>query len=380
MDLKAHLKDLCAVAAPSGHEAPIRAVIRDAWADLVDEFQIDGLGSLIAVKYGTGDEPRRRVMLCAHMDEIGMIVAEVRDGFIRTSALGGIDYRVLLSQPVIVHGRRELPGVVGAAPPHMALNRQKYPDREELWIDVGLAAGEVADLVRIGDVITFDSPFFELKGSRVGSKSMDNRASVAAVTLCLDALSRRHHTWDVYAVASAQEETFGSGAQTAAYQIQPDLAIVIDGTFALQRGVSDDEGFKLGEGPTLSRGPNFHPGLLKQMQKCAREEEITLTVEVMPGNSGTDAWTIQVSRAGVPTTLLGLPMRNMHSPVETVDIRDIRRVGRLMTAFIAELDADFMDKIAWVLPDGRDEERSPDEDDADAVGDSNDTDDEDDES
>ncbi|MBN1563242.1 MAG: M42 family peptidase, partial [Anaerolineae bacterium] len=341
MDLKAHLKDLCTVAAPSGHEGPIRAVIRNAWADLVDEFQIDGLGSLIAVKYGTQqpqDTPRRRVMLCAHMDEIGMIVSEIRDGFIRTSALGGVDYRVLLAQSVLVHGRRTLPGVVGAAPPHMALNRREYPTSDELWIDVGLPADEVAALVRIGDVITFDAPFFELKGSRVGSKSMDNRASVAAVTCCLDALARRTHEWDVYAVASAQEETAGSGAQTAAYQIQPDLAIVIDGTFALQRGVDDDEGFKLGDGPTIGRGPNFHPGLFKKMQKVAREEEIDLTVEVLPGHSGTDAWTIQLTRAGVPSTLLSVPMRNMHSPVEIVDLRDIRRIGRLMTAVITQLD------------------------------------------
>jgi putative aminopeptidase FrvX len=365
LDLKAHLKDLCAVAAPAGHEAPIRAVIRNAWADWVDDFQIDGLGSLIAVKYGTGDEPRRRVMICAHMDEIGLIVAEVRDGFIRTSALGGVDYRVLSSQPVIVHGRRELSGVVGAAPPHMALNRRKYPDSDELWIDVGIPADDVAELVRVGDVITFDSPFFDLKGTRVGGKSMDNRASVGALTLCLDELSRRVHEWDVYAVASAQEETSGSGAQTAAYQIQPDLAIVIDGTFALQRGVSEDEGFKLGDGPTVGRGPNFHPGVLRLMQKRARDEEIPLHIEAVPGDSGTDAWTIQVSRVGVPTTLLGIPMRNMHSPVEIVDIRDIRRVARLTAAFIAKLDADFLDTIAWSLPDSTDDEAPPDEDDAD---------------
>jgi endoglucanase len=236
----------------------------------------------------------------------------------------------------------------------MALNRSKYPDREELWIDLGLPADDVAALVRVGDSITFDSPFFELKGTRVGGKSMDNRASVAAVTMCLDELARRDHAWDVYAVASAQEETDGKGAQTAAYQIQPDLAIVIDGSFGLQRGVSDDEGFKLGGGPTVGRGPNFHPGLFKQMQKIAREEEIPLAVEVLPGSSGTDAWAIQVSRAGVPSALLGLPMRNMHSPVETVDLRDIRRIARLMAAFITHLDADFMDTIAWALPDEKD--------------------------
>ena len=183
----------------------------------------------------------------------------------------------------------------------MVRSRKEYPGADDLWIDVGLPAAEVAELVRVGDVITFDSPPFDLKGERIAGKSMDNRASVAAVTVCLHALQRRLHTWDVVAVASAQEETFGSGATTAAYQVQPDIAIAIDGTYGRQRGVDDDVSFALGDGPTLGRGPNFHPRLLKALQKTAKENDIKVQLEVMPGNSGTDAWMIQVSRAGIPT-------------------------------------------------------------------------------
>jgi endoglucanase len=145
-------------------------MIRAAWDGLVDEFTVDGMGSLIAVKRGTGSEPHRTIILCAHMDEIGLIVTEIRDGFIRTAPLGGPDYRVLLAQAVIVHGRRDLKGVFGAAPPHMARSRKEYPSSDELWIDVGLTAAEVAGLVRIGDVITFDAPPFDLKGERVAGK------------------------------------------------------------------------------------------------------------------------------------------------------------------------------------------------------------------
>jgi endoglucanase len=349
-DLKAHLKKLCAIHAPSGHEGDLREALRAEWAALVDEFETDGLGSLIAVRHGTGPEPRRRVMLAAHMDEIALMVAEVRDGFIRTVPVGGPDYRVLLMQPVLVHGRRPLQGVFGAAPPHMARSRKQYPDASDLWVDVGLPADEVAELVRVGDLITFDSPPFDLRGKKIAAKSLDNRVSVAAVTLCLEELRHRQHAWDVVAVATAQEETGAHGAVTSAYQVQPDIAIVLDTTFGSQSGAGEDESFTLGTGPTLSIGPNFHPRLLKAMRQTASEHEIKTQIEALPGDSGTDAWLIQVSREGVPCVLIGIPIRNMHSPVEVVDLRDIKRAGKLMAAFIAGLQPDFLDDIAW--PDG----------------------------
>lgn len=359
LNLKDHLQQLSETPAPSGHEGPARDVIQAAWAPLVDAFEADGLGNLIAIKRGNGPEPRRRVMLCAHMDEIGLIVAEVRDGFLRTESLGGADYRALLAQPVLVHGRRTLPGVFGAAPPHMSRDRTKYPPADELWIDVGLPADDVAALVRLGDLVTFDAPFVALRGERVAGKSLDNRASVAAVTVCLDELTRRAHVWDVVAVAAVQEEVNLAGAAIAAYQVQPDLAIAIDTTFGAQHGVNDDESYALGDGPTLSRGPNFHPGLFNALREVAKEQEIKLQIEVLPGNSGTDAWAIQVSRAGVPTALLSIPIRNMHTPSEVLDLRDVSRVGRLMATFIETLADDTLDRIGWRLPEsGADKEET----------------------
>jgi len=140
------------------------------------------------------------------------------------------------------------------------------------------------------------------------------------------------------------------GAAAAAYQLQPDLAIAIDTTFGAQQGVSDDESYSLGGGPTIARGPNFHPGLFKALRDVAKEQEIKLQIEILPGNSGTDAWAIQVSRAGVPTALFSIPIRNMHTPSEVVDLRDISRVGRLMAAFIETLADDTLDRIGWRLP------------------------------
>lgn len=349
-DLKDHLKTLSAAPAPSGHEGPVRKIIRDVWSTWVDEVSTDGLGSLIAVKRGTGPEPRRKVMLCAHMDEIGLIVAEVRDGFIRTATLGGIDYRPLLMQPVLVHGRRVLKGLFGAAPPHMSRSRDTYPEARDLWIDVGLPAGEVADLVRVGDIITFDAPAAELQGERIAAKSLDNRVSVAAISLILDELSRRSHAWDVVAVAATQEEVGSYGAITAAHRVQPDIAIAIDGSYGAQRGVNEDESFALGDGPTIGRGPNFHPLLEDVLHEVASDLELDVQTEAISGNSLTDAWELQVSREGIPTALIGIPMRNMHTPSEVVDLRDITRAARLLAEFIARLTPNFLDEITWPLP------------------------------
>lgn len=358
-DVKAHLKTLVETHAPSGHEAPIRDVLCEAWRDLVDEMQQDRLGSLIGIKRGgQGDGIRRKIMLAAHMDEIGLMVRDIVDGFIYVHRISGVDNRVMLSQPVVVHGRRPLCGVVAAVPPHLlnADARNKYPTFDELVIDVGLPADEVASLVRIGDLITPDVPMIELQNGRVAGKAMDDRACVAAVTACLHQLKNMNHQWDVYATATVQEETGLYGARTAAYHIQPDIAIALDVTFAPQPGVDSDATSELGGGPAIGIGPNFHPRLVEKIKDVAKKHEIKLQDDIIPGASGTDAWSIQVALQGIPTALLEIPLRSMHSPVETVEILDIERAGRLLAQFIASLDAEFLSAIAW--EDARKEEKA----------------------
>ncbi len=349
-DVKTHLKTLVETHAPSGHEAPIRAVIRQEWAGLVDEFDGDKLGSLIGIKRATSPtDPPRKMMLAAHMDEIGLMVRDVVDGFIFVHRISGVDNRIMPAMPVIVHGRKPLPGIVATVPPHLlsAEARQKYPTFDDLIIDVGLPADQVAELVRIGDLITPDAPMVELSGTRVAGKAMDDRACVAAVTVCLHELQALQHKWDVYAVATVQEETGLYGAATAAYAIQPDIAIALDVTFAAQPGVDADTASEIGGGPVIAVGPNFHSKLVEKIKDVARRNELKYQDEVIPGSSGTDAWSIQVAREGIPTALFSIALRNMHSPVETVDLKDITRTGRLLAQFIASLDADFLATIDW---------------------------------
>jgi tetrahedral aminopeptidase len=349
-DLKNHLKTLVESHAPSGHEEPIREIIREAWRDLTDEMQQDKLGSLIGIKRATNPvDPLRRIMLAAHMDEIGMMVRDVVDGFVYVHRISGVDARVMLAQTVMVHGKHPLPGIVASRPPHLltADMRSKYPTFNDLIIDVGLPADEVAELVRPGDLITVDVPMIELQGEKVAGKAMDDRACIAAVTACLDNLKGMRHQWDVYAAATVQEETGLLGATTAAYFIKPDIAIALDVTFAPQPGVDADSTCAMGDGPGIGVGPNFHPGLYDKLKETAKRYEIKLQDDIIPGNSGTDAWAIQIALEGIPSALLEVPVRNMHSPVETVDLRDIERCGRLMANFIASLDADFLKAIDW---------------------------------
>jgi len=269
----------------------------------------------------------------------------------------------MLAQPVLVHGREPLPGVVAAAPPHMLPpnRRGQYPTVDELIVDVGRSAEEVAELVRVGDPVTLDVPVVELLSDRLAGKAMDDRACVAALTVCLDELQHRTHSWDVYAVATVQEEVGLRGARVAAHHLNPDVAIALDVTFAQQHGVSESDGpYKLGGGPVLSLGPNFHPKLYDRLQEAAQRLEMTVNTDPIPGRSGTDAWAIQVARSGIPTALISVPLRNMHSPVETVDLNDIKRAGRLLAEFIAGLQDDFLTTIAWDDPLAKDREQQGD--------------------
>ena len=209
-DPRDHLKRLVETHAPSGYEAPVAELLREEWAELVDEFDADRLGSLIGVKRATtAATDKRKIMLAAHMDEIGLMVREIEDGFIYLHRISGIDPRVMLAQPVLVHGERTLPGVVATMPPHMlsAAERKRFQPIDALVVDVGLPAEEVEQIVRVGDLVTVEGPMIDLKGRQVASKAMDDRCCVAVMTACLELLRNMNHSWDVFAVATVQRRS-----------------------------------------------------------------------------------------------------------------------------------------------------------------------------
>ena len=333
----------------SGYEAPVARLIEAEWRPLVDELSLSRLGSVHGFKQGSGVDPRPSVMLAAHMDAIGLMVSRVQDGFLRITPIGGVDPRILPGQSVMVHAKEDLPGVI--VMPHTRLLPPGEGDGvvgiEHLFVDVGLLPSKVANLVRVGDLVSFGTEAVEMSGETVSGHSIDNRASVAALTLCLQELGSRSHTWNVWATATVQEEINLIGAATSAFQLRPDLAIAIDTTFGKGPGANDWQTFPLGNGPTLGHGPNIHPYLFKRFKNLAERLEIPCATEIMPMSSGTDGMAMQITAEGIPNFVMSIPIRYMHTPVEMAALKDIQRAGRLLAEFVASLEAEFLNAISW---------------------------------
>ncbi len=260
-----------------------------------------------------------------------------------------LDARVLPGTPVTVHGSEPLFGVI-AQPPARSLPASLGDGPvgiSHLLVDVGLPHRQVLDKVHVGDLVSFATEPTDLAGEVISGHSLDNRASVAALTLTLQELRWKSHAWDVWAVATAQEEETLGGAYTSAFALRPDLALAVDVTFAKGPGANDWQTYPLGKGPTLGFGPNLHPFVHRKLKELADRLEIPYSVEVLPRHSGTDAFAMQVAAEGIPTMVIGIPLRYMHTPVEVVAYKDIQRAGRLIAEFIAGLEVDFVEKIVW---------------------------------
>jgi endoglucanase len=349
MDTATLVRELVEARGASGYEAEVREVVRKRFNEFAHEVQVDAMGNLIALRRGEGASGGRPcIMLAGHMDEIALMVTRIEKGFLQVTQIGGFDPRVLFGQEVVVHGSRELPALVVSIPPHFTdpSEREKPVPLDKLYVDVGLPQDAVEAAVHVGDVMTLRGRFIPLAGGYVAGKSMDNRAALAAIVLCLEELSRRRHSWNVFAVATVQEEVSMAGAVTGAYGIDPTIAVAVDVTFGMQPGLSPSETVKMDGGPSIAVGPNIHPVLRERLSAAALALEIPHQTEVIAGPSGTDAWAIQVSRSGVPCGLIGIPVRSMHTPVETVCLRDIERSAKLLAEFIARLTPGFEDSLS----------------------------------
>jgi endoglucanase len=351
-DILPFLKSLISVSGLSGFESPVARIIEEKWSPLVDEVSISRVGSLHGLKKGSGVSPRPSVMIAAHMDAIGMSVSKIVDGFLHITNIGGIDVRVLPGAEVIVHAtgsEEELPGVI--ALPSANLLPESVGDGalgiNYLLVDTGLTPREVERKVRVGDTISFANEPMILAGDVISGHSLDNRASIAALTVCLEELQSKTHLWDVWVAATVQEETTYLGGYSSAFELRPQIAIVVDGTFAKGPGVNGWQTFQMGKGVGLCLGPNMHPFLHKKLKELAEKLEIAWFLDVTPAHSGTDAFPMQITAEGIPTALVEFPFRYMHTPVEMVSLKDVYRAGRLLAAFVASLDADFMNTIVW---------------------------------
>jgi len=290
------------------------------------------------------------LIVMGHIDEIGLIVTHIDDeGYLWFREVGGWDAQIVVGQRVVLGTREgEVAGVIGKKPIHLLREeeRKKVAEVRDLHIDIGAKDGEQArKLVRVGDVAVIDGDPLELPNARIASRALDNRLGsfVALEAARLVGEAGGASEWEVVAVAAAQEETTFGGSRTSAFSLEPDAAIVVDVTHATDApGIEVKEAGKheLGSGPVLSRGSTLNPRLSELLYDTAEARKIAFTVEAIGRNTGTDADAVHLSRGGVPTALVSIPLRYMHSPVELVQLDDVHATAALIAAAALALDAD----------------------------------------
>lgn len=334
-----HLSDLRGI---SGHEHRINREIARLFKPFCDSVETDPLGSVIACRRcGIKDAPK--IMIEAHIDEIGLMVTSVtEEGFITFTDVGGVDERILPSLEVTIHGKMDIGGVIGFVPPCMCDADKSYK-LNQLAIDTGLDAKTVRSLVSAGDGITLPQSVGMLSKKQMSAKTMDDRASVAALIAVMKRLRGEKLSCDVYAAAAVQEEVGCRGGKTTSFSIEPDMAIAVDVTHGITPDNSKNA-FETGSGTVISVGPNLHPALTQRLIDTAVCGNIKHSIDVDGGCTGTDAWEIQVSGCGIPTALLSIPLKYMHTSVETLAVSDVKATASLIAEFIKGLESD----ISWL--------------------------------
>ncbi len=338
------LKELVNTPSPTGHEARGQRVWLDYVKQFADETYTDAHGNAVAV-LNKGGSPR--VMLAGHADEIGMTVNYIDDnGFISVRKLGGVDAAIMKAQRVTIHSRKgPVAGVVGNIAPHLSKKDgdRKVPQMDDLFIDIGVSSHKDAlELVQIGDPITLVDDFQLLRNDLAVARAFDNRIGTWAVAEALRMLSkdRKKLKAEICAVSNIMEETGCWGSRQIAYSLQPDVALVVDVTHAtdcptVSKQLHGD--VRLGKGPTVSHGGSNHPEVVARIEEVAKKQKIELQHEAVSNTSGTDTDAIFWTRGGIPSGLISVPNRYMHSPVELISLKDLQLVPELMAAFSLSL-------------------------------------------
>ena len=337
--MKKTLIELSSLSGISGFEETNSEKIGELLDKYCDEKYVDKLGNFIGV-IKSGKENAKKIMLVAHTDGIGFLVSEILDdGFVRFVPIGGIDPKILPGCDVTICGKKDVAGVIGAKPPHLMSpsDSAKCPKMSDMAIDTGYSKEELSEIVKIGDMITFYDGAEELLGDTVCGKYLDDRAGIVSLLIAAEKIREKKTDLDIYLLLSSQEEVGTRGAAVGAYGIYPDAAIVVDVTHGKTPDSDDERSYKTGSGAAVCVGPNVHPYMYSLACGCAKKNDIPFEIEVEGGATGTDAEVVQIASSGIPCALLSIPLKFMHTTVETLDFKDVEAVGNL----IAEMVADF---------------------------------------
>lgn len=338
MELKEIIKELTSMDGPSGREQAVAKRIKELLMPFANSVHIDAMGSVIGVKK-CGKDNAPRLLLDAHMDEVGFVVTDYDEGFLKFSVVGGVDARMLPGREVRILADQPVYGVIACLPPHVLSEeeREKAIEVKNLYIDVGFSADEVKKYVKIGTFGVFKGDFSELGEEYICGKAMDDRLCVAILLKVMENIKDDKLNFDVYFMASVQEELGMRGAQPGAFGVAPQYAIALDVTHAATPDEpSGPEVFKSGCGSIITVGPNIGSKMYDGMKSYAEENNLPYAVEVAAGGSGTNAWAIQTSREGVCTGLISVPLKYMHSPMEVCRMSDAENVTGFLSGFIKD--------------------------------------------
>lgn len=334
MDTVQILKRLCEAQCIYNKSDMIINLVKDIIKPFCDEIRILNDGSFFGAKKSKNST--RKIMIDAHMDEIGLMISEIDEkGFLHFVPVGGVDLKTLPASVVDVFGREMVKGVIGIKPPHLQNKDEvRQPFKcEDLTIDIGYTKKDAEKIVSVGDYACVCGEFTKLSENEYSSKSMDNRAGMCAILKTAEKLSELDFDADIYYVFSCGEEFDMSGANIAANVIKPDICIAVDVTHGITAD-NKESAYQCGGGPSYSIGPNISKKLVRIIEEVSGDKNINIHPEVDGGSSGTNAWTVQVCNEGVATAVLSIPLKYMHTQVETLDISDIENVVKLLTGFI----------------------------------------------
>ena len=327
------LERLCTCTAPSGFEGPAAAVAAELLRPLVDEVSIDRMGNVLGVRRSkTPNAPK--LLLDAHLDEIGLIVTGVEDGFLRFRSIGGVDPRMLPGRELVVLTDPPLRGLV-ACP--AGGDENKSVPLNELYVDVGLSQEEAERAVPVGTPMVYRAGCFPLGEDQMCGKSMDDRACFVTLLRAAELLRDKELDVELHILGSTREEVSGAGAVVGTWAVAPDFCVAVDVTHGKTPDGPADKTFDLGGGPAIGVGPNMTRWMTERMIDKAREHSIPYQMEIMSGHTGTNGWEMQISREGVATSVLSLPLKYMHTPVETLSLADMEGVAQLLAAFTENL-------------------------------------------
>ena len=337
MDIRQTIERLCGSGAPSGFEGPAAAVARELLEPLMDQVWTDRLGNVIGARR-CGRPGAKKLLLDAHLDEVGMVVTGHKDGFLRFAA-NGVDVRMLPGRELTILTDPPVLGVVACLPPHVLLaeDREKAPELKDLLIDVGLGQEEAQRRIPVGTPVVYRSGFALLGERQVCAKALDDRACFAALLRAAELLRDEALDVDLYILGSVCEEVGGVGARVGAQALEPDFCVAVDVTHGRTLDSSKDESFAMGGGPAVGLGPNCARWMVRRLLEKAEALDMAVQKEVMEGSTGTNGWEMQIANEGIATAVLSIPLKYMHTPVEVVELSDVEDTARLLAAFAAGL-------------------------------------------